>query len=71
MLFDPLELFVDLQNAAELLIEGRAWDMGDVEIHAHAVLLDAQAFVGADVENFACGDIARRSVRIRMNFPAT
>ena len=40
---DALELLVDLENAAELVIERRARNVRQVEIDAQPVLLDAQA----------------------------
>ena len=41
-----------------------ARDVRHVEIHAQPVLLDAQSFVRADVENLARGDVARHQVAV-------
>ena len=61
---DALELLVDLQNAAQLPVEHLARNVRQVEIHAQPVLLDAQPFVGADVEDLARGDVARHQVAV-------
>ena len=61
---DALELFVNAQNAAELFIEHVARNVRQVEIHGQSILLDAQSFVGADVENLARGNIARHQIAV-------
>ncbi|KKN36540.1 hypothetical protein LCGC14_0772460, partial [marine sediment metagenome] len=61
---DALEFFVDFQDAAELQVERRRRDVRQIEIDAQAVLLDAQALGGADVEDFARGDVARHQVAV-------
>src|SRR4029079_10940806 len=61
---DALELLVNLQDAPQLAVELVPGNVREVEIDALTVLLDAQPFVHADVENLASGNVARHKVAI-------
>ena len=61
---DALEFFVNFQDAAQLLVERGARDVRQIEIDAQPVAFDAQALVGADVEDLACGDVAGHEIAV-------
>ncbi len=61
---DPLELFVNVQNAAKFAIEFRARNMREIQIHTLLIFVDTQTVVHANVENLACSDVARHEIAI-------
>src|SRR4030095_9296805 len=57
------ELFVDLENAFEFLVENLAVDVGKVEVD-HRLAVDAEIVLVDDLEDGASGDIARDQVAV-------
>ena len=60
----PLELLVDFQDAAQLAVQLIGRQVADVEVDAEPVLLHAQSFAGADVEDLPGGDVAGDQVAV-------
>ena len=61
---DSLELLVNLEDAAQLAVEFAPWNVRQIQVDALPVLLDAQPFVHADIEDLARGDVARHEVAV-------
>ena len=60
---DADELLVDFENAAELVVEGGAVDVGEVEVD-HGLAVDAEAEFVDDLVDGAGGDVAGDEIAV-------